>query len=76
MEYCEKGDLDSYLQRSVSISENKIWSLFIQICLGLEYLHTRRVIHRDLKPKNIFVTKDSQIRVGDLGTAVLCKNMN
>jgi NIMA (never in mitosis gene a)-related kinase len=43
--------------------------LFIQICLGLHYLHSARILHRDLKTLNIFLSKDNKIKIGDLGGA-------
>lgn len=71
MEYCDKGDLDSYiqLQNKMMISENRIWKIIIEICLGLERLHLRGVLHRDLKPKNIFLTRDYEVRLGDFGVS-------
>ena len=54
MEYCEVGDLAYHIKRKVSkegelFSEMEIFNWFVQICLALEYVHARRVIHRDIK---------------------------
>lgn len=53
MEYCEVGDLSYHLKRKTNkdetFTETEIFNWFIQICLALEYVHGRRVIHRDLK---------------------------
>jgi len=51
------------------LSENKVMELFIQICLGLQAIHEKRILHRDLKTQNIFLTKQNQIRIGDFGLA-------
>ena len=45
----------------------EIFNWFVQICLALEYVHGRRVIHRDIKTQNIFLTGNNTIKVGDFG---------
>ena len=73
MEYCDNGDLNTYIQNRKKIkkylSENEIWNFFIQISLGLAYIHSKKILHRDLKPMNIFLTKKNEIKIGDLGVA-------
>ena len=73
MEYCDNGDLNTYIQNQKKIkkylSENEIWNFFIQISLGLAYIHSKKILHRDLKPMNIFLTKKNEIKIGDLGVA-------
>ena len=79
MEYCEAGDLTTHMKGNMGrpLSENKIWKFTIQMCLGLEYLHSKKILHRDIKTMNIFLNKDENIRIGDLGVAkVLCESMN
>lgn len=49
--------------------EIKVWKFFLQIILGVEYLHRHKVLHRDLKSLNVFLTKDDGVRLGDLGVA-------
>lgn len=43
--------------------------MFIQITLGLHYIHSRDLIHRDIKSLNIFLTKDNTAKIGDLGAS-------
>ena len=77
-EYCSAGDLCEYLQMYIShkkkMSEKLIWKLFIQICLGLYYLHQHKILHRDIKTKNIFLNEDYTVKIGDLGIAKILEN--
>ena len=52
-----------------SLPEEKIWKFFIEMCLGIQYLHTNRILHRDIKTINMFLTKNDNIKIGDLGVA-------
>lgn len=72
MELCEGGDLHKYLKMQMGrpLNESQVWRLLIQTALGLAYLHKHKILHRDIKAMNIFMTKDS-IRIGDLGVAKL-----
>jgi NIMA (never in mitosis gene a)-related kinase len=78
MEYCDGGDLSNYLniqkKTGKTMSEDKIWKFFIQICLGLTYIHKKSILHRDLKSLNIFLTRDEKVRIGDLGVAKVLSN--
>ena len=73
MEYCEKGDLSQVMKKQ-QLSQSKIWKFFIQMCIGLEYLHSKQILHRDIKSLNIFLSNDDSIRIGDLGVAKLLSN--
>ena len=78
MEYCENGDLSSYLSKMKkkvkSLSENTIWKFFIQMSLGLAYIHSKKILHRDLKSLNIFLSKNLDVKIGDLGVAKILQN--
>ncbi len=69
MEYCDGGDLASQIKaaRRNLFSENKILHWFVQIALGLHYMHTNKVLHRDLKSQNIFLLGNGRLVLGDLG---------
>ena len=78
MDYYEKGDLNCLINNLIEskkfLKEEKIWNLFIQMSLGLEYIHQKNIIHRDLKPMNIFLSDNNIIKIGDLGVAKIIKN--
>lgn len=71
LEYCGGGDLHKYMkaQQGRALSESKIWLFFIETCLGIQYLHTRKILHRDIKSMNLFLTSEGAIKIGDLGVA-------
>ncbi|ETO85485.1 NEK protein kinase [Phytophthora nicotianae P1976] len=75
MEYASGGDLEAFLrwqQESVGrLSESAIMRIFIQIVLALQYLHEHRVMHRDLKPKNILLDGDGIVKLTDFGVSKL-----
>lgn len=71
MEYCTHGDLHTFLLKRVNtlLSEMRIWKFFIQIVLGVDALHSKKILHRDLKTLNIFLTKRDMLKIGDFGNA-------
>ena len=40
---------------------------FTQICLGMEHLHEKSIIYRDIKPENILLDSEGNVRIGDFG---------
>ncbi|XP_054203903.1 serine/threonine-protein kinase Nek11 isoform X4 [Homo sapiens] len=73
-EYCEGRDLDDkiqeYKQAGKIFPENQIIEWFIQLLLGVDYMHERRILHRDLKSKNVFL-KNNLLKIGDFGVSRL-----
>ncbi|XP_048197399.1 serine/threonine-protein kinase Nek5 [Perognathus longimembris pacificus] len=77
MEYCDGGDLMSRIhrQRGVLFSEEQILGWFVQISLGLKHIHDRRILHRDIKAQNIFLSKNGMVaKLGDFGIARVLNN--
>ncbi|NXA33882.1 NEK3 kinase, partial [Eudromia elegans] len=73
MEYCDDGDLMQKIkhQRGKLFSEDTILHWFVQMCLGVKHIHDKRVLHRDIKSKNVFLTQNGKVKLGDFGSARL-----
>ena len=73
LEYCDGGDLSQSIKARRTtkkpFSEMTVMYFFVQICSALYYIHSRRVLHRDLKTQNIFMMKNYHIKLGDFGIA-------
>ncbi|XP_056619606.1 serine/threonine-protein kinase Nek1 isoform X3 [Triplophysa dalaica] len=71
MDYCEGGDLFKKInnQKGILFPEEQILDWFVQICLALKHVHDRKILHRDIKSQNIFLTKDGTVQLGDFGIA-------
>nr|CAH90115.1 hypothetical protein [Pongo abelii] len=77
MEYCDGGDLMKRInrQRGVFFSEDQILGWFVQISLGLKHIHDRKILHRDIKAQNIFLSKNGMVaKLGDFGIARVLNN--
>ncbi|KAF1383109.1 hypothetical protein PFLUV_G00150910 [Perca fluviatilis] len=77
MEYCDGGDLMKKInmQRGVFFTEEQVVDWFVQICLGLKHIHDRKVLHRDIKAQNIFLTNGgTKAKLGDFGIARMLNN--
>ena len=70
-DYCAGGDLYQRLkaQRGVLLPERRVIEWFTQILLGLKHVHDRKVLHRDLKTQNVFVTARDGLTLGDFGVS-------
>ena len=70
-DYCAGGDLYQRVkaQRGAPLPETTIVDWFTEILLGLKHVHDRKVLHRDLKTQNVFLTADGRCKLGDFGVS-------
>ena len=77
-EYADGGDLSNKInqmkERNKFLSEDLILDYFTQICLALYHIHKKKIIHRDIKSSNVFVTKNGIIKLGDFGISTQLAN--
>ena len=69
MEYCENQTLRDLIRGDLYKNVDEIWRLLHQILQGLVHIHQNHVIHRDMKPENIFIDESNTVRIGDFGLA-------
>eukprot|EP01114_Cavostelium_apophysatum_P019432 TRINITY_DN6267_c0_g1_i1.p1 TRINITY_DN6267_c0_g1~~TRINITY_DN6267_c0_g1_i1.p1 ORF type:complete len:679 (-),score=208.15 TRINITY_DN6267_c0_g1_i1:58-2094(-) len=73
MTYCSEGDvhtrLEKYRKEKKLVPPQQVIEWLVQIALALQYLHKKKIIHRDLKTQNLFLMKNNTIRLGDFGIA-------
>ena len=56
------------------MTEDELLNWFTQICLAMKHCHDKKILHRDLKSQNIFVTKKGMVKLGDFGIARVLSN--
>ena len=72
-EYSEEGTLqmklDQQKEKGQYFDGNTLINWFYQICLALEFIHNKKILHRDINPSNIFLMKDNFAKLGNFGLA-------
>ena len=74
-EWCEKGSLSHFMtswqtnNNGRYLEESLLWKFATDIILGLHHIHSKDIIHNDLKPGNIFVDSNDNLKIGDFGLA-------
>ncbi len=67
IEYVDGGNLSEWIKAGRCRNLRTALSLAIQFCHGMEYTHKQGIIHRDIKPPNIMITKNSLVKITDFG---------
>ena len=69
MELVEGITLKEYIDKKGRLSHREVISIAIQVCSGIGAAHAAEIIHRDIKPQNIIISRDGKVKVTDFGIA-------
>ncbi|MBD5143046.1 MAG: serine/threonine protein kinase [Ruminococcus sp.] len=69
MDYIEGVSLDKVIEKKGAQSEEKVVNWAMQLCEVLGYLHSKKIIYRDMKPSNVMLKKNNEVAIIDFGTA-------
>ena len=74
-DYASDGNMEEYIEAhkemNISIPENDIWNFILQCMWSLHYIHSKGVIHRDIKLRNIYLDNSMKIKLGNFGVCGL-----
>jgi len=76
MEVCGGGDLLTFVRRRRKLNEDQAKFIFRQIINGLKYVHSKGVLHRDIKLDNILLTSEGDVKICDFGVSKIVQNKN
>lgn len=69
MELVEGITLKHYIEKKIRLTTKEAVSIAIQVSMGIEAAHNNGIIHRDIKPQNIIISKEGKVKVADFGIA-------
>ena len=67
MEYAKNGDLFKYLSRKKRLGEHETCKYFVQAAKALQHIHKLGIIHRDVKPENLLLDHNKDLKLCDFG---------
>lgn len=65
--------INNHIKSHTRVPEDDIWRAIIDILKGLKSLHDKKILHRDLKSANIFISEDGKFKLGDLNVSKVLK---
>jgi len=74
MEFLEGQTLDEYVKQKGALNEEQAKVIFIPILEAFAYAHKKGIVHRDVKPSNIFITTEGKVKIMDFGIAKLVED--
>lgn len=70
IQYCPGGTLDQLLLERGKLPLEQAVNLILDVAMGVAHTHSKQVLHRDVKPANVFLTEQKRAKLGDFGTGV------
>jgi serine/threonine protein kinase len=69
MEYLRGLSLDYILKKTQRLPLSRVVDILLQVCAGLDYAHKQGIVHQDIKPPNLFIQPNDQVKIVDFGLA-------
>ena len=76
MEYINGGNLFSFVKKRKRLSEKTAKFLFRQIILGIQHIHSKNIVHRDIKLENILIDLNNNIKICDFGISLILNSLS